>query len=177
MSMPQPDQGPQTLTAPPGSPHGATQQLPTVQPPPPPPPPPVTKPRAQRRSLPTLPRGVAAAGLLGLLSVLAVVLGLSLREDGRMMWDDVNAWGAVAIAGAVLTLAPAAAHLLRLPEQRAWRVALAGAGLLLLFWVLLVAPVAGSNVTLLATVGVAAGLGAAWFAAPSRRRDVPGSAP
>ena len=108
---------------------------------------------------------------LGLVSVLAVVLGLSLKEDGRNQWDTVHAWGGLAIAGAILTLAPAFGRSVGLTPQRAWQAATCGAGALVLFWVLFTLPSVGSNMSLLTTIGVAAGVIAAWVA-PGRE---PGS--
>jgi hypothetical protein len=55
-------------------------------------------------------------------------------------------------------------HVVGLTEARAWQVAACGAAALVLFWVLFVLPAVGSNTTLLATIGVAAGLVAAWIA-------------
>jgi hypothetical protein len=107
---------------------------------------------------------------LGLVSVLAVILGLSLDEDGRNQWDTVHAWGGLAIAGALLTLAPAAGRSVGLTRQRAWQVAACGAAALVLFWVLFTLPSVGSNLSLLTTIGVAAGVIAAWVA-PGREQQ------
>jgi len=52
----------------------------------------------------------------------------------------VNAWGGLAIAGAVLTAAPALGHVFGLTAERAWQVAACGAAALVLFWVLFVLP-------------------------------------
>ena len=106
---------------------------------------------------------------LGLVSILGVVLGISLKEDGNNAWHTVHAWGGLAIAGAVLTLAPVAAHSFGMTALRAWQCAVIGAGALVLYWVLFVLPSVGSNTSLLTTVGVAAGAVAAWLA--------PGKAP
>jgi hypothetical protein len=103
--------------------------------------------------------------VLGLVGVAATVLGLSLKENGHTAWHAVHAWGAVAILGALLTLAPAARNALKLTAHRAWQVAACGAGALALFWVLFVLPDAGSNTSLVTTLGVAAGVVAAWLAA------------
>ena len=110
------------------------------------------------------PKGSGAVLLLGLVSVLGVVLGLSIPENGSNAWDSVNAWGGVAIAGAVAVLAPALGRSLGLTAQRAWQVAVCGAGALVLFWVLFTLPSVGSNTSLLVTIGVAAGVIAAWTA-------------
>lgn len=115
-------------------------------------------------------KAVTAIWALGLVSLAAVVLGLSLSEDGHNAWHTVHAWGALAILGAILTLAPAAAGGLNLSAQRAWQAAACGTGALLLFWVLFVLPSAGSNTSLAITVGVAAGIIAVWLA-PGRETD------
>ncbi len=120
---------------------------------------------------PPAAKAVQPVWALGLVSVLAVVLGLSLKEDGHNQWDTVHAWGGLAIAGAILTLAPAFGRSVGLAPQRAWQAATCGAGALVLFWVLFTLPSVGSNLSLLTTIGVAAGLIAAWVA-PGRE---PGS--
>ena len=101
-----------------------------------------------------------------------MTLGLTLKEDGRNQWDTVHAWGALAIAGAALTLAPALGRSVGLTPLRAWQAAACGAGALVLFWVLFTLPSVGSNVSLLTTIGVAAGLIAAWVA-PGREPSGP----
>jgi hypothetical protein len=121
------------------------------------------------------PKGAHAALILGLISVAGVVLGLTISENGHNAWDSVNAWGAVAIAGALAVLAPALGRTFGLTEQRAWQVAVCGAGALILYWVLFVLPSVGSNTSLLTTIGVAAGVIAAWIA--PGRLDAPGGAP
>jgi hypothetical protein len=110
------------------------------------------------------PKGSGAVLLLGLVSILGVVLGLSVSENGGNAWDSVNAWGGVAIAGSLAVLAPALGRSLGLSVQRAWQVAVCGAGALVLFWVLFTLPSVGSNTSLLVTIGVAAGVIAAWIA-------------
>jgi hypothetical protein len=102
--------------------------------------------------------------VLGAVAVLGVVLGLSIAENGHNAWDSVNAWGGLAIAGALATLAPALGRGAGVSAQRAWQIAVCGAAALVLFWVLFVLPVVGSNTSLLTTVGVAAGVVAAWIA-------------
>lgn len=93
-----------------------------------------------------------------------MLLGLSLKENGNNAWHHVHAWGALPIAGAALTAAPALSASSGLTPRRAWQLAVAGAVLLVLFWILLVLPDVGSNTTLLITVGTAAGVLAAWIA-------------
>jgi hypothetical protein len=102
--------------------------------------------------------------LLAAISAAGVILGLSMKEDGHNAWHTVHAWGGVAIAGAVLTLVPSLAAAFGLTAQRAWQVAVCGAAALGLYWVLFVLPDVGSNTSLLTTVGVAAGMIAAWIA-------------
>ena len=104
---------------------------------------------------------VVAASIV---SVAAVVLGLTIKEDGHNAWHTVHAWGVLAIVGAVLTFAPAMARTFNLATERAWQVSLVGSGLLVLFWILLILPDVGSNTSLLSTVGAAAGAVATWFA-------------
>jgi hypothetical protein len=107
---------------------------------------------------------ISAIWVLGLISVIATVIGLSVKENGFTAWHSVHAWGGVAILGALLTLAPAIAGPLNLAPHRAWQVATCGAGGLLLFWVLFVLPAVGSNTSLLVTIGAAAGIVGAWIA-------------
>ena len=102
--------------------------------------------------------------------MLGVILGLSIDENGANAWQSVNAWGGVAVAGAIAVLAPALGRSIGLGPQRAWQVAVCGAGALVLFWVLFTLPSVGSNTSLLTTIGVAAGVIAAWIA-PGRADD------
>lgn len=110
------------------------------------------------------PNGQPAAWALGLLSVLLVVLAISLEENGSNAWHSVHAWGVLAIAGAALTLAAVAGRSVGMGPQRSFQVAVAGAGGLVLYWVLFVLPAVGSNTSLLATLGVIAGVCAVWVA-------------
>ena len=147
------------MTMPQDPPAGPAHNSPTVQfvaqnPPPP---------KAAR------PKEFTTIWTLGLVSLLAVVLGTSLDENGANAWHTVHAWGAVALLGAALTLAPAVGPSFGLTPLRAGQVAVAGAGALVLYWVLFVLPAVGSNTSLLTTVGVAAGVVAAWLA-PGRER-------
>jgi hypothetical protein len=117
---------------------------------------------------PTSPavRGANVIWALGIVALAGVILGLSIDEDGRNAWDSVHAWGAVAIVGAVATLAPVLGLSLGRSAERLAMVAACGAGALVLFWVLFTLPAVGSNTSLLVTVGVAAGIIAAWIGAP-----------
>ena len=105
-----------------------------------------------------------AVWVLGLFSVLLVVLGITIDEGGSNAWHSVHAWGGLAIAGALLTLATVAGRSIGLGPQRAFQVAVAGAAALVLYWVLFVLPAVGSNMSLLTTLGVAAGVIAVWVA-------------
>ena len=135
---------------PPGMPSGPPPGLPPGMPPG----------RAAERA----GKATQAVGVLAFISLAATVVGLSVDENDRNAWDSVHAWGAVAILGAVLTFAPLLRSSLNLTAQRAWQVAACGAGALALFWVLFVLPAAGSNTSLVTTVGAAAGIIAAWIA-------------
>jgi hypothetical protein len=155
-----PPQGPPPQGTPAGPPHAApTQQFqagPGGQWNPAGPPPKPAK--------PPVPKVISAIWALGLISLAGTVVGLSVKEDGVNAWHSVHAWGGLAIAGALLTLAPAMATSMNLTPQRAWQAAACGAGALLLFWVLFVLPAVGSNTSLVVTIGAAAGAIAAWIA-------------
>lgn len=156
---PQPPQGP-----PPGGPHPYPGQPPAYGPPQQYGGAGGTVGAAPQRA--PLPRGHRAVLILAAVSLLGIVLGLSLKENGSNAWDTVDAWGGLAIVGALLTAAPVLGHSVGLTGSRAWQVAAGGAAALGLFWVLFVLPAVGSNpnTTLLATVGVLAGLVAVWVA-------------
>lgn len=112
-------------------------------------------------------RAQAAVGIWGALAIIGVVCGISIPEDSSSAWGSVHAWGALAILGAVLTVVPAVASSLSLPEHRAWQIAVGGAAILVFYWILLVLPAVGSNMSLVTTLGVACGCIAA-AAAPGR---------
>ena len=180
--MPQPPHGQgYPIQQPPGQQPPA--QPPSGQPPqgpPPPPGPPPAMPTQQfqtgpggqwnpagpppKPAKPPVPKVISAIWALGLISVAATAIGLSVKEDGFNAWHSVHAWGGLAIVGAVLTLAPAVAGSMNLTPPRAGQVAACGAGALLLFWVLFVLPAVGSNTSLVVTIGAAAGVVAAWIA-------------
>lgn len=113
------------------------------------------------------PFGGSTVGISTLLaagSVAAITLAVSLNEDDDNGWGRIGVWAGFAIASAVLTLAPSVGRALNLTALRAWRVAAAGAVGLVAFWVLFVLPSISMNVSFAATVGVAAGVAAAWMA-------------
>jgi hypothetical protein len=122
---------------------------------------PAGPPKPQR---PPVPRVISAIWILGLVSIAATVIGLSVSENGANAWHAVKAWGGLAIVGAILTLTPALAGSFNMSARRAWQVAACGAGALVLFWVLLVLPAVGTNTSLIVTIGVAAGVIAACIA-------------
>lgn len=111
----------------------------------------------------------AAVVVLALVSVVAVVIGLSLKVSGVTGWHNVQAWGGLAVLGGLLTLAPALGGSVLSPD-RARQVAGCGAGALVLFWVLFVLPAVGTNASLIVTIGIAAGVIAAWVA-PGRTAE------
>lgn len=100
---------------------------------------------------------------LSLASIVLVVLAVVLEEDGFTLWDRTEAWSILAIAAAVLTLAPLLGGG-TLTTERAWIVAAVGGGALLLWWTLVVLPAVASNIGLLATAATACGVGAAVLA-------------
>ena len=161
---PMPAQGP-AFQPPPGPPPGGPHPYPG-QPPAYGPPQQYGGPSGAPPQRPPLPRGHRAVLILAAVSLLGIVLGLSLKENGSNAWDTVDAWGGLAIVGALLTAAPVLGSSAGLTGSRAWQVAACGAAALVLFWVLFVLPAVGSNpnTTLLATVGVIAGLVAVWLA-------------
>lgn len=99
---------------------------------------------------------------MSLVSITAMALAVSLKEDGTNGWDRVGVWAAFAIAAAVLTLAPVVRDNLNLSAGRAWHLGAVGAGGLVGYWILIVLPWIEQNVSFLATVGVAAGVWAVW---------------
>jgi len=64
-----------------------------------------------------MPRAHVAILILAGISVLATVLGSRSRRTAPTL-DSVNAWGGLAIAGAVLTAAPALGHVFGLTAER-----------------------------------------------------------
>ena len=71
-------------------------------------------------------------------------------------------WNWLAIVAAVLTLLPAVRGAVNISADLARTIAWVAAGALLLWWVLFVLPVIGLTTAFLATLGVAAGVGAVW---------------
>jgi len=137
-----------------------------------------------RRNAPDIK--ISAPLVLGVLAVVGVVLGLLLKVADKSnpisnangaagfakvrLWDTMGwTWAIVAIAAAVATLLPALRSLVNLDYELAVRIATVGAGTLVFWWVLFVLPRIELNTAFIATVGVAAGLGAAWYATSDRR--------
>jgi hypothetical protein len=177
MSETPPGFGPPPGSPAPASPTAPTQSLPLLGPPPGSPAGPTSAPGAPGPTGAAFPapphpdaRAHTAVWALGLVSLAATVIGLSVPEDGHDAWDSVHAWGGLAILGALLTLVPVLRTAVNLLPHRAWQVAAGGAGALGLFWVLFVLPAAGSNTSLVTTIGAAAGAAAVW-AAPGRESD------
>jgi hypothetical protein len=158
--LPQQGGPPASQSAPQGPPTGPLAGLPPEYAGPPPgyPPAGYAPPR------PPMPRVMIAIWSLAAISVAGVALGLSLKEHNVNAWHSVHAWGAVAVIGAVLTAAPAFGATAHISAVRCWQVAVAGAAALAFFWILFVLPSVGSNTSLLATIGVVAGIAAAWIA-------------
>jgi hypothetical protein len=121
-------------------------------------------PKPAKRRRPPISRVTIAIWTFSAISTAGIVLGLTVKENHVNAWHSVHAWGAVAIAAAVVTAAPALSGTPHLSPVRAWQIAAAGAGVLVFFWILFVLPRVGSNTSLLATIGVAAGVAAAWLA-------------
>jgi hypothetical protein len=123
--------------------------------------------------------------VLGLVAIAGVVLGLLLKVENKVgavggdaegkvkLWDTMGwTWNWLAIVAAALTLIPAVRSAINISADLARSIAWVAAGALLLWWVLFVLPVIGLTTAFLATIGVAAGVGAVWLsrdneAAPS----------
>ncbi len=171
------------MTFPPPSMHGTPQSPQESAGPPPPPPaagaPTAYLPRTMPEQAPQQPesRLPTALRLFAAASLAAVVLGISVPEDGHTAWHTVKAWGAVAIIAAALTFAPSLRSTLRLSSYRAWQIAAGGAAGLGLYWVLFVLPDIGKNTSLVTTLGVAAGAVVAWIAPGRQPADAPSGGP
>lgn len=119
---------------------------------------------------------ISASTWWGLLAVVAMVLAVSIPEDGGNQWKAAALWAGFAIVAALLTLAPSAGAGLKLTQERAWQVAAGGLGGLVAYWVLFVLPAISKNVSFLATVAVVAG-GLAVATAPGRPSSPAGRSP
>lgn len=107
---------------------------------------------------------LGAPALLSIVSIAAMALAVTIEEDSDNGWGRIGVWAGFAIFAAVLTLAPAIREQVNLTVEKAWQVGVAGAAGLAAFWVLFVLPSISMNVSFAATVGVVAGLLAAWMA-------------
>jgi len=114
--------------------------------------------------------------VLGIVAVLGVVLGLVLKvepkfgaspttSDGKVkLWDAMGwPWSILAIVAAVATLVPAVRGAINVSEKLASTITMVAAAALVFWWVLFVLPVISLSTGFLATVGVAAGVGAVWL--------------
>ncbi|MBI1758045.1 MAG: hypothetical protein HYR62_02255 [Actinobacteria bacterium] len=113
--------------------------------------------------------GVPLAQVLAVLAMIALPLGLFLPDNGRSFWSGAQAWSLFAIACGLVQLVPLAGTALGLADQRAWRLAVASAGGLLVFWVLLVLPSIESNAAFALTVATGSAIGGVWLS-PGRHR-------
>ena len=119
--------------------------------------------------------------ILGIVAVLGVVLGLLLEVDPKFgvspttadgkvqLWDAMGwPWSVLAIAAAAATLLPAFRGALNISPDLTRTIGAVAAAALVFWWVLFVLPVISLSTGFLATLGVAAGLGAVWL---SRDKD------
>lgn len=106
--------------------------------------------------------------------MVAIVLALSIPENKRVGWSELQVWAGFAVVSAALVFAPVVRDSFKLSAERAWQVAAGGLGGLAFFWVLFVLPDIGRNTSFAATVAVAAA-GLAVWSAPGRpdRSDQP----
>ena len=110
---------------------------------------------------------LSAPLVFGVIAVAAIILATFMDETGINFWDQFGGlWSLFAIGAAALTLLPALRTVFSIGTELAWKLAVGGAAALVLWWVLFVLPNIGqpqvSNLTFLATVGVAAGVLAVW---------------
>ncbi len=132
-----------------------------------------TTPPPSRRRFSYGPRARAAVAGIGLvaLSVLLLELGLGRDFGTESFWSVVPLWSLFASLAAVLGLlafVPDAPGRSRLRPQSGWKVAAGGLAGLVVFWVLVVLPVADTDRGFLLTAALAA-LGVAVWIAPSRQ--------
>ena len=130
-------------------------------------------PPASRRRFSYGPRARAALAGISLvaLSVLLLQLGLGLGFGTESFWAIIPLWSLFASLAAVLGLlafVPDAPGRSRLRPQSGWKVAAGGLTALVVFWLLVVLPVADTDRGFLLTAALAA-LGAALWVAPSRQ--------
>jgi hypothetical protein len=105
---------------------------------------------------------------LGVLAVVLLELGLSLRFAGESLWQVVPTWSALATVAALVALVPGVAALTgRIPTRTAWRAGAVGVAALAVFWVLVALPLAASDRGFWLTAALAAA-GAALWLAPGR---------
>ena len=162
---------------------------PSWTPPPPggptPPPPPQQEYQSGGDPSGSTPQPVAKSGpnlnlspeiVLGVVAVLGVVLGLLLKVEDKVgtgvadakgkvkLWDTMGwTWTWLAIIAAVATLLPALRSALNISADLARTITTVAAGALVFWWVLFILPYISLTTGFLATVGVAAGVGAVWM--------------
>ena len=114
--------------------------------------------------------------LLGVLSFVGVLLGLILKvvdkentgradAEGKVqLWDTMGwTWAWLALVAAALMLLPAIGSAINLSSQLTRTITSVAAGTLIFWWVLFILPYIGLTTAFLATLGVAAGVGAVWL--------------
>ncbi len=109
---------------------------------------------------------------LGVLGLVLLELGLTLRLGGQVLWSDLPLWSAFATLAALTGVVGLAAGLLtggRVRPAVADRLALGGLAGLAVFWVLIALPRVDSDRGFLLTAALGALAVAVWLA-PSRRR-------
>ncbi len=110
---------------------------------------------------------LSAPLVCGVVAAVSIVLATFIKETEINFWDTFGGlWSLFAIAAAVLTLLPSLHSAVGIKADVAWKVGAGGAAALVLWWVLFVLPNIGqsqvANLTFLATIGVTAGVLAAW---------------
>lgn len=107
---------------------------------------------------------VGASPWWAALSLLAIVLALSIPENKRLGWSELQVWAGFAVVCSALLFAPAARETFNWTPERAWKVAAGGCAGLALFWILFVLPDIGRNTSFAATVALVAAALAVWLA-------------
>ena len=114
--------------------------------------------------------------VLGVVAVLGVVLGLLLKVQDKVgtgvadpegkvkLWDTMGwTWTWLAILAAAATLLPVLRSALNISADLVRTITTVAAAALVFWWVLFILPVISLTTGFLATVGVAAGVGAVWL--------------
>ena len=135
---------------------------PPAGPPPADPPPPA--PHRTTETITTSTTTFETWSWLELLALVALLIGLFVKESDVNLWELSEAWSIFAIVCGVAQLAPLARSSFHWTAERAWLIAAVGAGGLALYWLLLELPAIARNTAFAVTVAPAAAIGGVWLA-------------